>query len=493
MCAHPTFCAALKRGILVGTMRTLMHGMLAILLVLMVVTSVSFGVSIGSAETGEELVARRRAELEAQLVELEKLIHQQQLLLQDKQGERVTLERDMAILDEKIKKQQLEIRQRTLALEKLQDEIFDKEVTIIELSEKLDREKESLAELIRRTAEIDDLSLVEVVLSGKSFSEFFEEFDDFEAVKIALQDSFEELETLRNSNAEVKSSLENQHASESELKTLQELQKKKIEEQEREKARILNATKGEERQYQELIAQKQRDAAQIRNELFELRGSSAINLGQAIEFANFASAKTGVRAALILGVLKQETRLGEFLGNGSWQSDMHPTRDRPLFEVITKTLGMDPNRMPVSAKPGYGWGGAMGPAQFIPSTWACYGGYINGKTGDCNNSARSYDWDTFWAGPWTYNANADRLRVVRGKQSPSNPWDNQDAFMAAAILMKDNGADAGGHNAERTAALRYFAGWANASNPSYAFYGDGVMEHAAYYQKQIDALKDLNQ
>jgi hypothetical protein len=54
--------------------------------------------------------------------------------------------------------------------------------------------------------------------------------------------------------------------------------------------------------------------------------------------------------------------------------------------------------------------------------------------------------------------------------------------------MADNGADKGGYANERLAALRYFAGWTNASNPAYAFYGDGVLELAAKYQQQIDIL-----
>jgi hypothetical protein len=101
-------------------------------------------------------------------------------------------------------------------------------------------------------------------------------------------------------------------------------------------------------------------------------------------------------------------------------------------------------------------------------------------------------WDTFWAGPWEYRVANDRLRTVRGKQSPSNPWDNQDAFIAAGILMRDNGAVAGDYASERMAALRYFAG-GNATNPAYAFYGDGVMEHATYFQRQIDTLKRLSE
>ena len=63
--------------------------------------------------------------------------------------------------------------------------------------------------------------------------------------------------------------------------------------------------------------------------------------------------------------------------------------------------------------------------------------------------------------------------------------------MATALLMRDNGANGGTYNAERTAALRYFAGWANASNPAYAFYGDGVMSLTAQIQADINVLEGL--
>lgn len=448
-------------------------------------------VPVFAQSSNEDVIAKRRAQLEEQLKHLEELLTQQQALLDDKRVERVTLERDMDILDGEIKKARLAIEAQKLIIADLEDDIVVKQAHILELTEKIDREKESLASLIRRTDELDQLSIVEILFSEQSMSQVFEEYDDFQIVKVALNQSFFELEQLRKRSEAAKSQLEDRRANEEELQTLKQLQQDKLREQENEKARILKVTQGEEARYQEIVATTQRSAAQIRAELFELRGTAAINLGDAIEFATFAGNKTSVRPALILGVLKQETRMGEFLGNGVWTSDMHPTRDRPLFKVITSTLGLDPGRMPVSAKPSYGWGGAMGPAQFIPSTWACYGGYLNTTTNDCNNKARLFDWDTFWAGPWVYRADADRLRVLRGKQGPSNPWDNQDAFLAAALLMKENGADQGTLYAERLAALRYFAGWGNAQNPAYAFYGDGVMQHAAYYQQQIDALNGL--
>jgi len=204
-----------------------------------------------------------------------------------------------------------------------------------------------------------------------------------------------------------------------------------------------------------------------------LRGSDAISFGDAVEFSTRAYKETGIRPAFLLGILSEETNLGANLGSGNWKVDSHPTRDKPIFKIITDTLGLDPDKMPVSKKPWYGYGGAMGPAQFIPSTWVFYGGYAESSKG---------------AGDWTYYKSKDKVRKLTGKNSPSNPWDPEDAIMAAAVLLRDNGGAKGGYNAEWLAAQRYFAGWKNAENPSYAFYGNEVMELTAKYQKQIDIL-----
>ena len=152
---------------------------------------------------------------------------------------------------------------------------------------------------------------------------------------------------------------------------------------------------------------------------------------------------------------------------------MHPTRDQPIFKVIAETLGFNPDATPVSAAAGLStYGGAMGPSQFIPSTWAHYGGFIKDV-----------------AGNWVYDKNSDTIRSLTGKAAPSSPYDNQDAFLATALLMSDNGAGAGTYAAERLAAIRYFAGWGGASNPAYGSYGDGVMGHATRIQQEIDILE----
>ena len=141
------------------------------------------------------------------------------------------------------------------------------------------------------------------------------------------------------------------------------------------------------------------------------------------------------------------------MGKGTYLIDMNPTRDVPLFLQICAALGLDPNSMPVSKRQSYGWGGAMGPAQFIPSTWQLY---------------------------------ADRIASATG-QNPPNPWDPRTATFATAIYMADLGADAQTAAAERRAALKYLAG-SHWQNSAYAFYGNAVMGYADEYQQDINVL-----
>lgn len=437
------------------------------------------------AETNEE----RRARLQAELDRLTQEIAGQQVLLDETRGERQSLERDISLLNAEIEKAQLAIRRRTLTISQIADDITDREAAMRALDDKLGREKASLAQLLRRTNEIDDVTFAEMVLGSDDFSDVFSDLDAFESLKVSLSNSFVTIAETRTDIEGQKDALEREHIEEQELRQLQELEKQRVEERKGEKDTILDVTKGEEEAYQRLIREKEQSAAEIRAALFSLRDSAAIPFGDAYDYAKEAAVATGVRPALILGILTVESNLGENVGTGTWLNDMHPTRDRPVFEQITVALGLDPDSLPVSRKPWYGWGGAMGPAQFIPSTWVCYGGFINTRTGDCGNSRRSLTWSDFWQGPWEYRASTDRLRRMTGSQSPSNPWDPRTAIFAASTLMMDNGADDGTPFTERRAALRYFAGWTNANDPDYAFYGDEVMKHAATIQRQIDILE----
>ncbi len=402
-----------------------------------------------------ETEAQRRARLQSELQKLEKEIKEQQAIVDTLSGQRQSLERDIGLLNAKIKKSELAIKQRNYAISKLRSEINLLNSKLGNLDEKLKREKESLAQILRKNQQMDDVSMVELILNKRNISNIFLDMANFGTVKDALNASFKEIADTKGNINERKKILEEKKAEEYKLRELQALEKAKVVKAKREKDYILRTTKGEESKYKQLLEYKKRTAADIRAALFSLRDTKGINFGDAYNYAKYASSKTGVRPALILGIIAQESNLGKNVGTGTWTKDMHPTRDRPIFKKLMAELGFNPDDMPVSKKPWYGWGGAMGPAQFIPSTWILY---------------------------------KDRIAKLAG-ENPPNPWNPKTAFVATALLMKDNGADAGTRYAERLAALRYFAGWRNAKKPAYAFYGDGVMELADNFQRQIDILE----
>ncbi len=99
-------------------------------------------------------------------------------------------------------------------------------------------------------------------------------------------------------------------------------------------------------------------------------------------------------------------------------------REKNAFLQICQELGLDPDLQPVSAEPWYGCGGAMGVAQFMPTTWLAYRDRVAGLTG----------------------------------HNPPNPWDHLDAFTAAAIKLADGGASQRTEIGERHAYAKYLGG-----------------------------------
>ncbi len=444
--------------------------------------------ALSHAQSAAQAVTQRQQELQNQLDQLESQIAVQQQLLDSAKNQSQTLQTQINAFNAEIKRTQLQIQAINLTITKLNGDIGVRNQTLSSLSARLSAEKESLAQILRQTQMLDNYSIVSVALGSQDVSGFFSDLDAFTSIKSSLAESFDEIQQTSSSTAAEKETLQTRVVEQEQLRTVAQLAKQQVQAQENEKQQLLTQTKGIEANYQKLISATQKTAAQIRAELFTLRDSAAIPFGTALTYALAAEKATGTRAAVTLGVLKQESNLGENLGTGSWRVDMAPNRDQPIFIYITQALGFDPDKMPVSRKAGLSvWGGAMGPGQFIPSTWVCYGGFVNVNTNSCSNRG-SMTWNEFYKGPWQYVASKDRVRTLLGANTMSNPWDAKTAIMATAMLMADNGADAQTPAAERLAALRYFAGWTHANNPAYGIYGDGVMGFAAQFQQSINQL-----
>lgn len=417
-------------------------------------------------------VEERKKNLESELAKVEAEIAVQAELLKSKRKETASIERDIAILNAQIKQAQLEIKARSLAISTISKDIGTKEKTILTLEEELAIRREYLKRLLQDSQEYESSSLPEVLLGNEQFSDFYSAVDSIQTVQTDIRDSMDVIRGTKQKTQVEKQSLEEKKVAEASAKLEIESKKKEVEMHEKDKQGILSVSKTQEAAYSKVLTERRQRAADIRSALFALRDSSAIPFGKALEFANAASAKTSVRPAFLLAILTQETNLGKNIGtcnrpgdpvSKQWKAimpgpgDNSKRDDESVYLRITKKLGLDPESMPLSCPMGNGWGGAMGPSQFIPTTWASYEAKIVAATG----------------------------------HNPPNPWEPEDAFMASAIYLSELGASRQTFAAEREAALRYYAG-GNWSKPSNAFYGDSVMKIATNIQQNmIDPLQDL--
>ncbi|MBI3573557.1 lytic murein transglycosylase [Candidatus Kaiserbacteria bacterium] len=437
------------------------------------------GLPLAAAADAAAEVAARRASLQTELDQLNAEIADQQKILEAKHTETSSVERDIAIINAQIQKDELSIKARDLTITSLTDDIGEKNSTIVSLDDKLGREQQSLAEILRKTNVIDAYTVTEVVLSSASVSSFFEDVNSFASIETALQQSFSQITDTKTQTATAKADLEDKRGKEQELRGQQVIQKKQVEANKAQEQTLLSVKKAEENQYKSVIQANKKIIAGIEAELFGLRDSAPIPFGTALSYADAASQRTGVRSAFILGVLKQESDLGSNIGscyvtdldsgdgigrNSStfFQKVMKAPRDTEPFQTITEGLGLSWATAPVSCpkKTIYtasrGYGGAMGPSQFIPSTWQLY---------------------------------TPRLTAALGEGNP-DPWNARDAIMATALYLSDIGASSGTYGGERNAACKYYSGRScDSRQPSNQFYGDSVMDDTAFFQNQIDILK----
>lgn len=411
-----------------------------------------------SPEADKNYCKAELAQIEAELAEL-----------LDKQKEQAkntgTLTGDVNYLTSQIKALQTKIKARSLAITQLKVSISEKNSRILTLSEKIEKQHESLAQLLRNTNDFDNQNLVYLMLSDTELSGFYSDLESYASIKQAIKRSVDDIRGVRTETEQQRKELEDKQNAETDARVELENSQKKVAQSEAEKKKLLNLSKQKESEYKKLAAEKKVRADKIRSALFELRDSKAIPFGTALAYAEEAEKATGVRPAFVLAILTQETNLGANVGTcnrpqdppeKSWDKIMKPSRDIEPFKRITDALGIVREGLPLSCPWGNGWGGAMGPSQFIPSTWELY---------------------------------YKKIAAALGISGMPDPWNARHAFFASSIYLGELGASKGGYTAERTAALKYYAGgnWYKSSN---AFYGDQVMGRVEKIQADIDYLQN---
>ena len=396
-----------------------------------------------------------RQALEEELKKLEAKIAHYDQQIQKTEKEKRTLQNEIRILRNRIRKLDLQIYQSNIIIKDLDLQIRETKDSIKKTSSEIDEIKERLAAVLRTIYEQETRPLIEILLT-EGISEFFYNLTALEALNVKNREFLENIRALKSYLEDQKEVLDEEKTDLERVVTIQILQKEEEARAKKQQGHLLRLTEAEYQRYLREKKDVERRAAEIRARLLELIGvPEAPTFGEALDLAEWVQGLTGVRPAFLLAIITQESHLGRNVGQCYLPRDpaenkkrriMHPTRDVPPFLKITQELGRDPYNTLVSCPMAFGWGGAMGPAQFIPSTWM--------------------------------NRRPILEQYVEGIP---NPWNIRHAFLASALYLRDLGAAQN----ERRAALRYFAG-GNWANPRFAFYGDLVVARTNCLQIFID-------
>jgi peptidoglycan hydrolase CwlO-like protein len=387
-----------------------------------------------------------------------------------------TLQNKIYLLKNQIKKYQNEIYQSNLIIKDLSLQIKDTQTSIEKTSLKIEETKEKLAQILRLIYQEDQKSVLEIALSEEKLSDFFDNLTALEALSAKNQELLTNIKQLKTDLEKEQQLLNNEKEGLERQNLIKALRKKENEELKKEHEALLKKTKGKESLYRAYLKEVQKKAQEIRKRIFELAQvpqSEAPSYEEAYTLAKNVEMVTGVRPAFLLGLLEVESAIGKNVGQCNCKSNSYcrhpeigwkkvmPKKQWDSFLKITKELGLDPNTTPVSCALDGGkvqWGGAMGPAQFMPNTWLNLG----------------------------YKKRVEKITGVK----PANPWRIKDAFLAAGLYLADWKAASQKLKDEIGAATAYLCGTnymtKSCKRAGGKWYRQLVMEKASQWQKWID-------
>jgi len=375
--------------------------------------------------------------------------------LKKEQAEKAKLEQNLGQIQNSVYATQRDINKTQSTIKSTTETILRKEEEIIQINQRIDLQMEVLKGIMQELFYAKKESLAGVIMSDG-------EFDDILGSSDHLVMLEEKLRTVANEIVEAKSKVEGEKT---ELAQMKEEHEDNLEEKKDQQQDLL-AVKAE---VASDVAEKEATISELNQKIAELRSALSGFLGKSYDTKDiddavkFASKATGIRKEFLQAELIVETGYGTFTG-GCKYDDKKNLRMKPadkteflkLAKELEKAYGGNYLNKKLSCTPKrngvfFGYGGAMGVAQFMPTTWIGYKSKISAKTGS----------------------------------NPADPWDLADGITGMAIKLANGGATS--KKGEFGASMLYYCGSTNPSPASRKAACRGYAEKVQYFSKDPES------
>lgn len=209
-------------------------------------------------------------------------------LINQKQSEKATLGNQLAILDNRLAKAELDIEIVLTEIDRTELEIQKTDMQINDKNKAIEVEKKHIENVLNLINKNDNVSTLEIMLLNDSFANFLSQAKYLEDVTEEVETSLSNLNDLKKGLLNNKEELKNQNKDLDELKIELQEKQKQLNEEKDTKINILDQVKQSEQTYQKLLAQAKKEQQEASAEIASMeklvRAKLAKLEGKKLEF-----------------------------------------------------------------------------------------------------------------------------------------------------------------------------------------------------------------
>lgn len=227
------------------------------------------------AETIDEL-KQKIEDRNKQIEQIQKEIDAYQVEIDKNSKQATSLKQQIARLEATKKKYLSEISLTEKQIESAEFEIDHLDIKIEVKNQEIEDKSFAIAEIIRNLNDLESASLVEMVLSQSSFSDFFSERQRLEDLQAQVKLHLNELQLLKGSLQNEKDTKEQERGNLEKLRIKLEDQKKLVEVNKNSTNKLLTETKNKESTYKKLLADRLKKQKALEEEISEFENQIKI-------------------------------------------------------------------------------------------------------------------------------------------------------------------------------------------------------------------------